>query len=46
MEEEQQRYAKNDKMLADVLEKDITRCLNRKADAEVNLIANKSINVE
>ena len=46
MEEEQNRCAKNDKRLADVLMKDATRCMNGEADGAVDLNEDTSIDTE
>ena len=41
-----ERYAKNDKRQADVLEKDATRSMNGEADDAIDLNKNKSIDTE
>ena len=46
VEEERNRYAKNDTMRADVLEKDATRCKNGEANDVVDLNEDKSIDME
>ena len=46
MQEEQKRYAKNDKRRADVNEKDETKCMNSEANDAVDLNEDKSIDTE
>ena len=46
VQEEQKRFAKNDRRRADVLEKDATRGMNGEANHAVDLNENKSIDME
>ena len=46
MQEEQKRYAKNDKRRADVLEKDATRCINSEANDAADLNEDKLIDTK
>ena len=46
MQEEQKRYAKNDKRRADVQKKDVTRCMNSEANDASDLNVDKSIDTE
>ena len=46
MQEEQKRYATNDKRRVDVQEKDETRCMNSEANDAADLNEEKSIDTE
>ena len=46
IQEDQKRYAKNDKMRENVQKKDVTRCMNNETNNAVDLNVDKSIDME